>query len=47
MPGAVIVGVPCAEGVIDMPEVADTLFNTDSVTIGVADGLAQTEGVAV
>ena len=47
MPGALIVSVPCAEGVIDMPGVADILFNTDSVTIGVTDGLAEIEGVAV
>jgi hypothetical protein len=47
VPGALSIGVPWAEAVIDMPDVADTLFNTDSVTIGVTDGLAETEGVAV
>ena len=40
-------GVPCAEGVTVILGVTDELFNTDSVTIGVADGMAETEGVAV
>lgn len=37
--GALSVGVPCDEGDTVMPVVADELFNTDSVTIGVADEL--------